>query len=110
LEKVNKHETGLDCFCSITLEFQELKDRVRHFVCDRNWLSDGECKECVIRALPQNIGAVKVLQSQRMAHINRDLPAAILEIYQANGENPNRCDPHHADYETVNEILKTVET
>ena len=44
------------------------------------------------------------------AHINRDLPVAILEIYQANGGAPERSDPHYADYEAVNGILETVET
>jgi hypothetical protein len=44
------------------------------------------------------------------AHINRDLPVAIVEIYQANGEVPDRSAPHYSDYETVNGILETVET
>jgi hypothetical protein len=44
------------------------------------------------------------------AHINRDLPVAIVQIYQATGGAPNRSDPHYADYEQVNGILETVET
>jgi len=44
------------------------------------------------------------------AHINRDLPVAIVQIYQATGGAPSRADPHYADYETVNGILETVET
>ncbi len=44
------------------------------------------------------------------AHINRDLPAAIVQIYQATGGAPNRGDRHHADYERVNGILEAVET
>lgn len=51
----------LDYFRSITLELQALKDRVRHFIKDRHWLTDGEWKESVLRAvlrrhLPQDIG------------------------------------------------------
>jgi len=44
------------------------------------------------------------------AHINRDLPVAIVQIYQATGGAPSRTDAHYADYETVNGILETVET
>jgi hypothetical protein len=44
------------------------------------------------------------------AHINRDLPVAIVQIYQANGGTPDRGDPHYADYDKVNGILETVET
>jgi hypothetical protein len=44
------------------------------------------------------------------AHINRDLPVAIVQIYQANGGAPDRSDTHYADYEKVNGILETVET
>ena len=43
------------------------------------------------------------------AHINRDLPVAIGQIYQATGGAPSRTDAHYADYETVNGILETVE-
>ncbi len=44
------------------------------------------------------------------AHINRDLPVAIVQLYQAAGGTPDRSDPHYADYEKVNGILETVET
>jgi hypothetical protein len=44
------------------------------------------------------------------AHINRDLPVAIVQICQSNGGAPDRADSHFADYETVNGILETVET
>ena len=44
------------------------------------------------------------------AHINHDLPVAIVQMYLATGGAPNRSDPHYADYETVNGILEVVET
>ena len=44
------------------------------------------------------------------AHINRDLPVAIVQIYQATGGAPDRGDRHYADYERVNGILEAVET
>lgn len=52
---------NLKYFRSITLELQALKDRVRLFIRDQHWLTDGEWKESVLRAvlrrhLPQNIG------------------------------------------------------
>jgi hypothetical protein len=51
----------LEYFRSITLELQALKNRVRHFIRDRQWLTDGEWKESVLRAvlrrhLPQDVG------------------------------------------------------
>lgn len=44
------------------------------------------------------------------AHINRDLPVAIVKIFQAAGGSPDWRGPHYADYERVNGILETVET
>jgi hypothetical protein len=44
------------------------------------------------------------------AHINRDLPVAIIEIYRLTGGAPTRGDRHYADYERVNGILDRVET
>lgn len=44
------------------------------------------------------------------AHINRDLPVAIVKICQATGGSPDRRGPHYADYERVNGILEAVET
>ena len=51
----------LDYFRSITLEFKALKDRVYHFIGDHHWLTVGQWRESVLRAvlrrhLPQDIG------------------------------------------------------
>jgi hypothetical protein len=43
------------------------------------------------------------------AHINRDLPVAIVKMFQAGGGAPDRQGPHFADYERVNGILEAVE-
>lgn len=48
-------------FKNLTNELSSLKDRVRHYIDDAHWLSDGEWKESVLRAilrrhLPKNIG------------------------------------------------------
>jgi len=43
------------------------------------------------------------------AHINRDLPVAVVQSYQALGGSPDRDDPRFADYERVNAILEGVE-
>jgi hypothetical protein len=56
--------SDLDYFRSITLEFQALQNRVRHFILDKHWLTDGEWKESVLRAvlrrhLPQHVGVGK---------------------------------------------------
>lgn len=44
------------------------------------------------------------------AHINRDLPQALVGTYQAMGGEPVDADPRHTDFERVNGILETVET
>jgi len=38
-------------FESLTKEIGALKDRVRHYIDDRHWLSDGEWKESVLRSI-----------------------------------------------------------
>lgn len=48
-------------FISLTNELTSLKNRVRHYIATKHWLSDGEWKESVIRSmlrrhLPINIG------------------------------------------------------
>lgn len=48
-------------FISLTDELMALKNRVRHYIATKHWLSDGEWKESVIRSvlrrhLPDNIG------------------------------------------------------
>jgi hypothetical protein len=43
------------------------------------------------------------------AHINRDLPAGIVESYVALGGEPRDTDPRHADFEAVNGLLEQVE-
>lgn len=38
-------------FKSLALELNALKDRVRNFIDDAHWLTDGEWKEAVLRAM-----------------------------------------------------------
>jgi hypothetical protein len=40
----------VDYFKSISLELDALKNRVRNFINDAHWLTDGEWKESVLRA------------------------------------------------------------
>lgn len=51
-------------FKSITQEMTALQNRVRHFILDKHWLSDGEWKESVLRSilrrnLPKSVGIGK---------------------------------------------------
>ena len=43
------------------------------------------------------------------AHINRDLPIALMQTYPKDGSSPNRTDAYYSDYERVNAILERVE-
>jgi Family of unknown function (DUF5995) len=43
------------------------------------------------------------------AHVNRDLPVALVETWRALGIEPRRGSPHHRDFGRVNGLLATVE-
>ena len=43
------------------------------------------------------------------AHINRDLPAGIVATYLATDGAPGQTSARHADFESVNDLLETVE-
>jgi hypothetical protein len=43
------------------------------------------------------------------AHINRDLPVALVEIFTARGTVLDDESPQHADYETINKVLAATE-
>jgi hypothetical protein len=43
------------------------------------------------------------------AHINRDLPVALAEIFTARGIAPDDESPQHADFETINKVLAATE-
>jgi hypothetical protein len=43
------------------------------------------------------------------AHINRDLPVALVQTFTALGVAPSDDGPQHADFETVNKVLATTE-
>ena len=43
------------------------------------------------------------------AHINRDLPVALVQTFAALGVAPSDDGPQHADFETVNNVLATTE-
>jgi hypothetical protein len=44
------------------------------------------------------------------AHINRDLPLAVVATCRHAGVSPEQGSPQHADYLRINEVLATVET
>lgn len=43
------------------------------------------------------------------AHINRDLPVALVDIFTAAGAAPSEESPQYADFERVNDLLATTE-
>ena len=52
-------------FKNLTDELTSLKDRIRHYIEDAHWQSDGEWKESVLRTilrrhLPKNIGIGRI--------------------------------------------------
>jgi hypothetical protein len=44
------------------------------------------------------------------AHINRDLPAGIVAVYEEMGGDPTQADRRHDDFLRVNDILEAVES
>ncbi|MCA1656254.1 MAG: DUF5995 family protein [Actinobacteria bacterium] len=43
------------------------------------------------------------------AHINRDLPVAVVRACESHGTAPRRDTPQHSDYDRINSILEQVE-
>ena len=43
------------------------------------------------------------------AHINRDLPVALVDTFLAIGSEPDRSLPSYADYQTINQILESAQ-
>jgi hypothetical protein len=43
------------------------------------------------------------------AHINHDLPVAVVRTCEAMGVTPRRGTPQHADYDRINQILEEIE-
>jgi hypothetical protein len=43
------------------------------------------------------------------AHINRDLPVALVETFMALGSEPDRSLASYTDYQTINQILESVQ-
>ena len=58
----------------------------------------------------QHLKKIQFALAGMNAHINRDLPVALVQLCEMTGIGPNRGDAHHADYERINDILETVET
>ena len=64
----------------------------------------------VLAARPdQRLKKIQFALAGMNAHINRDLPVALVQIFEATGTEPHRGDARHADYERINAILETVE-
>jgi hypothetical protein len=75
-------------------------DRAR---CPRAWVPLFE------RRFNPHVARVQFGLAGMNAHINRDLPVAVMRTCQARGLEPRRGTPQHADYERVNTILEQVE-
>jgi hypothetical protein len=63
---------------------------------------------CEARATP-TIAPIQFALAGMNAHINRDLPVALVETFAAVGLAPAEQSPQHADYERVNVLLAATE-
>jgi hypothetical protein len=64
----------------------------------------------VLAARPdQSLKKIQFALAGMNAHINRDLPVAVIQTYPAGGSGPDRSSARYADYERINMILETVE-
>jgi hypothetical protein len=57
----------------------------------------------------QTVAPIQFALAGMNAHINRDLPAALVSTFAALGLAPAEGSPQHADYERVNALLATTE-
>src|SRR5579859_865097 len=73
-----------DYFRSLTGECEALRDRVRHFIEDRHWLTDGEGKESILRTMiGRNApGSVRVGRGFVVSHQNVSTQIDVL-LYDA---------------------------
>lgn len=61
------------------------------------------------RRYTRGIARVQFGMAGMNAHINRDLPLAVVRTCEASGITPRRGSPQQADYDRVNSILERVE-
>jgi hypothetical protein len=71
--------------------------------CPRAWVPLFE------RRQDRHVARVQFGMAGMNAHINRDLPLAVVRTCEARGLVPHRGSPQHADYDRVNSILEAVE-
>ncbi|HLK92493.1 MAG TPA: DUF5995 family protein [Polyangia bacterium] len=57
----------------------------------------------------QTIAPLQFALAGMNAHINRDLPVALLQTFTATGLGPSGDSPEHADFERVNTLLAATE-
>lgn len=71
--------------------------------CPRAWVPLFE------RRQDRHVARVQFGMAGMNAHINRDLPLAVVRTCEARGLVPHRGSPQQADYDRVNSILEAVE-
>jgi hypothetical protein len=77
-----------------------VRDRAR---CPRAWVALFEARR------RRGVARVQYGIAGMNAHINRDLPVAVVRSCEDRNVVPTRGTPQHADYERINEILEEVE-
>jgi hypothetical protein len=76
---------------------------LRERACARAWVPLFEARS------RGGIAPVQFALAGMNAHINRDLPVALVETWQALRMEPRRGSAHHRDFGRVNDLLATVE-
>jgi hypothetical protein len=83
--------------------FRALREHVRGSAVPRAWapLIDARSR--------RGIAQLQFALAGMNAHINRDLPLALVETWQALGIEPRRGSPQHRDFRRVNDLLAATE-
>jgi hypothetical protein len=84
----------------------------RFFDAYGDWTARGKCADAweplfANREHPR--ASIRFALAGMNAHINHDLPLAIVDTCHDSGSEPLTDGPHHRDYRRVNSVLKTVE-
>jgi hypothetical protein len=85
------------------LYFRALRDHVRGGTVPRAWAPLIEDRN------RRGITQVQFALAGMNAHINRDLPVALVETWQALALQPRRGGPQHRDFRRVNDLLVATE-
>lgn len=97
-----------DYFESLSDEIEALKCRVRHFIDDNHWLTDGEWKESVLRAI-LNQHLPKHIEAVRGFVINENESSTQIDVFLFDNRKPTLFRDGNLVFATPDAVLGIIE-